>query len=429
MLIGDVDIFGERRDVRLSAGRVSEIAPRLAGPVDIEGQGRALLPGLHDHHIHLNASAAAMMSVRCGPPEVNTEADLVAALNQPGTGWLRGVGYHASVAGEIDRAWLDANGPDRPVRLQHRGGRLWVLNSQAMDVLNLTAPQDGRLVDGDKLIRQYAKFPDLNPLIQTLHNYGITGVTEVTPSNGRAEFDHYVNTAQPLNLSLMGQAELANIDDGRVGPLKLHYHDYDLPSLEALVTEIKAAHAAGRAIASHCVTRAELMLTLAALEEAGAMAGDRIEHGAIVDAPALDWMIKLGVTLVTQPFFLTARQKAYRTDVPPDDHPNLWRIGGLKRAGVPLAGGSDSPFETANPWVAMAAAVNRPQGFGIDEAITPEEALDLYLKPAEAAHGKPRRIEVGGPADLCLLDRSWAKARINLADVKVQATWVAGESV
>ena len=53
---------------------------------------------------------------------------LAEALHRaPGEGWLRGIGYHDGIADRIDRTWLDRHGPDRPIRIQHRGGRMWIL--------------------------------------------------------------------------------------------------------------------------------------------------------------------------------------------------------------------------------------------------------------------------------------------------------------
>ena len=43
--------------------------------------GGALLPGLHDHHLHLFALAAADASLRCGPPEVRNLRALADALD------------------------------------------------------------------------------------------------------------------------------------------------------------------------------------------------------------------------------------------------------------------------------------------------------------------------------------------------------------
>lgn len=438
MLIRNVDIGGETVDVRLGDGLIESISGHLTAldhePV-VEGQGGALLPGLHDHHIHLNATAAALQSVRCDPPDVEDEQQLIAALHRDsGSDWLRGIGYHPSVAGEIDRDWLDKNGPDRPVRIQHRSGRMWIFNSRAKALLDADIPADGRLVDGDAQIRQAlgSQRPDLGPLVDRLLSYGITGVTEVTPGNDRLDLDHYLRVARPLRLSIMGGEDLHGVDGDKaanIGPLKIHNHDHDLPALSDLADTIKRAHGHGRSVAAHCVTRAELMLTLAAIEEAGPRHGDRIEHGAIADAMAIEWIRRLDLTVVTQPHFVAERGPAYLRDVDRDDLPHLWPLKSFLDARVRLAAGSDAPFGGFNPWKVMARAVARPEGLGPDEAVTAEQALELYTKPAEYAGGKARTVLKGAAADLCLLDRSWSDARDGLADVSVRATWIAGEMV
>jgi len=425
MIIRNAEIEGMVTDILLADGGIAQIGNDIRGGQYFDAKGGALIPGLHDHHIHLNATAAAMNSLRCGPSQVNNEAELIRALNQIGEGWLRGVGYHHSVAGEIDRDWLDANGPKRPVRIQHRSGRLWILNSLAMLELGISEPVNGRFFDNDVNLRTKSHFPNLKPLINRLLSYGITGVTEVTPSNGVAEYENYIQSAKPLRLRIMGRVELSSEQSQH---LKLHYHDHNLPALDGLVEEIKQAHGAGRNVAAHCVTQAELMLTLAAIEMAGPVAGDRIEHAAISDEAAIEWMKKLSVIVVTQPNFITEREAAYLKDVPKEDHKNLWRLKAFSDAGLKLAGGSDAPFGDPNPWAAMAAAVKRPKGFE-NEAISPEEALALYTKPAHDAGASPRKIEIGGLADLCLLDRNWGKARNNFSDVEVQATWIGGTLV
>ena len=170
------------------------------------------------------------------------------------------------------------------------------------------------------------------------------------------------------------------------------------------------------------------MLTLAAIEEAGPLTGDRIEHAAIADDAVIDWMAKLGVIVVTQPNFIAERIDAYRADVPVSDHRSLWRLKSFADAGLKMAAGSDAPFGNPNPWAAMHAAVNRPLGFE-HEAISPEQALALYTKPANDAGAVPRKIEVGAVADLCLLDRDWSHARRDLSDVQVRVCWIDGELV
>src|SRR5215470_4478406 len=145
LLIRDAEVAGVRCDVRLAAGRVAALGAGLApasGERVLEARGGALLPGLHDHHLHLLAWAAALGSVRCGPPEVRDEPALAAALRAAARagGFVRGVGYHECVAGELERGRLDAWLADVPLRIQHRSGALWMLNSAACRRLGL----DGR---------------------------------------------------------------------------------------------------------------------------------------------------------------------------------------------------------------------------------------------------------------------------------------------
>ncbi|MBW2295870.1 MAG: amidohydrolase family protein [Deltaproteobacteria bacterium] len=83
-------------DVRVSQGCVAAIGTSLPQHRDdetVDAKGGALLPGLHDHHIHLFALAAANASAKCGPPEVRTREDLTRALAAAPRlrDWIRGV--------------------------------------------------------------------------------------------------------------------------------------------------------------------------------------------------------------------------------------------------------------------------------------------------------------------------------------------------
>ena len=435
MLIRNCDIDGKSRDVRFADGVITAIEKdirRQDGEQCIDAEGGALLPGLHDHHIHLTAAAAALASVQCGPPQVTDEAVLCEALYAAlGSDWLRGVGYHQSVAGDITRDWLDAHGPDRPIRIQHRSGRLWILNSRAMDVLGLAEPEDGRLYDSDHVVQcaLQASPPDLSPVVDRLLTSGVTGVTDTTPGNETDDLLRLIKGAAPLRLCVMGKQSLAAVAGSEValvGPVKFHYHDNNLPPLAQLVEEIAAAHEQGRNVAAHCVTDAEIMLFLAAVEEAGAQPGDRIEHAAIADNATIEWIKRLGLTVVTQPNFIAERVKAYQKEVPAEDHHKLWRVRSFLDAGVPLAAGSDAPFGGFNPWAAMAAAVRRPSALSFDEEITPEQALVLYTKPANDAGAVPRKVTLGECADLCLLMKPWRDVRSDLERTIVRATIVNG---
>lgn len=476
MLILDAEIdahhqAGRRVDVRIDAGRIAMLAPAGSlraevGEEKLEAAGCLLLPGLHDHHLHLAALAVSLDSLRCGPPDVGTAEALASRLEQQaassgdefnvgdegeGGAWLRGIAYHESVAGEIDRHWLDRVVPHRPVRIQHRSGRLWMVNSAGLRRLLssggarpagmecVAGQPTGRIFDADDWLarRLPRRFPDLKKVGRLLARQGVTGVTDTTPRNGPEEWAHFLAARTsgdlPQALCLMGDARLDEQPDVagmQRGALKIHLHEHDLPSLEALSTRIARSHAFDRPAAIHCVTLTELVFALGALECAGGHPGDRIEHAAIAPPDVLPLLLARGVSVVTQPNFIRERGDVYRRDVPGDEQPWLYRLRGFLAAGIPLAGSTDAPFGEPEPWLSMQAAVDRRtvtgDALGEEERLTPEEALALFLGSPLAPGGKARRIQTGQIADLCLLDRPWQQARSKLSAVRVAASLSAG---
>jgi predicted amidohydrolase YtcJ len=218
-----------------------------------------------------------------------------------------------------------------------------------------------------------------------------------------------------------------------VGPAKVIVADHDPPSVESLVDAVGEARGHGRSVAFHCASRLGLVLALAALETAGPDPGDRIEHGAVIPDDAVDTLVRLGVTVVTQPAFVADRGDRYLADVEADDRPYLWRCGSLLAAGVAVAGSSDAPHGRADPWRAIAAAVTRRTAggavLGEGERVTPLTALDLFLGPLESPGGPPRRVEPGAPADLCLLHRPLTEALAEPDAAAVRLTLVGGRTI
>ena len=452
MLIRDASVWlgdGPVTDVRITGGRVAEVAPGLRampGEADIDAAGGALLPGLHDHHIHLRALAAARTSVPAGPPRVRDAAGLRAALRDAGAAlpagaWLRCVGYHESVAGSLDRWALDAMLADRPVRVQHRTGALWVVNSAASALLGLdTADLPGVERDGDGrptgrlwrldrwLAAQVPSPPaDLAAVSMDAAARGVTGFTDATPdateSYVAALAAAVADGTVAQRLCCMAPVHARSVAGIRLGPVKILLDDDTLPPLHELADHVRRAHGAGRPVAVHCVTRVQFVLTLAALDMAGRLTGDRIEHGAVIPAESMGDL--RGLTVVTQPHFVIERGEQYATDVAPEDQPDLWRLRSLIEAGVGVAAGSDAPFGDADPWHVMRAATRRPAGLGPDEAIPPARALDLFLGEP-AAPATPRRVAPGCPADLVLLRCPPEEAARSLTADLVAMTFVAG---
>lgn len=457
MLIVDAKVHGYGSHgvcVRIAGGRVSAIGalPPAPGESILDACGGLLLPGLCDHHVHLLSFAAALESVRCGPPEVTTPEALTAALHAraaaqrtsgDAAGWIRGIGYHESVAGDIDRRWLDRHGPDAAVRVQHRSGRLWIVNSRALDRLAEAGARlpghDGRLFDLDRPLRALfgAVLPPVAEASARLASYGVTALTDMTADNDAEALATFAGLrADGRLLQRMRVAGTADLPAARpgvtTGETKFHLHEHDLPPFELVRAAIARSHGAGRPVAVHCVTETELVFTLAALREAGAMPGDRIEHASVTPPGLIEQIQALGLTVVTQPHFVRERGDVYLRELPAAEHQWLYRAGSFAAAGIPLAAGSDAPFGGADPWAAMQAAVARSTAggalLGEAEKLSPDQALALFLGRPDAP-ACPQRVEPGATADLCLLDSPWSRVCDDLSSRHVVATWVDGAMV
>ncbi len=401
MLIKRAELDGRLADVRIRGGSVTEVGTLRPAAADlvIDARGGALLPGLHDHHIHLLSLAAAAASVRCGPPEV-TDADGLARVLRTAPGsWVRGIGYHESVAGILDRHALDRLAGGRPVRVQHRGGALWMLSTRALTELGLLADySDGRLWRRDALLRERLGdqgAPDLAAVGRRLASLGITGVTDATPDLSDGAVRLLTAAGLPQRLHLLGAQPDACTGSGvTAGPWKILPPDHQPPDYHALLDQVKRVHAAGRPVAVHAVTRESAVVALAVLDQAGTLAGDRIEHAAVVGRDLIPTLARLGPAVVTQPAFPAERGEQYRRDVPDDEQADLYRYASLLDAGIRVAPSSDAPFASEDPWRVIAAAANRDLAPG--ERISARQALDGLLTPLDDPGGEPRRITVGG---------------------------------
>ncbi|WP_059015170.1 amidohydrolase family protein [Mycobacterium sp. M26] len=387
-----------------------------------DAAGGTVIPGLHDHHVHLRAAAAALDSVPVDHAHVPDRAGLAAALAAApvgSDGWIRAVGYHESVAGPLDRTVLDELSPAVPVRIQHRSGVLWMLNSAGLAAVGLPDHPDGRLRSYDDWSDAVARRDTpLTGLSERLTSYGVTGVTEATPD---LDADAIVTLTQAHRHGELHQHV------HWLAPGKRILHDDGL-DLDELTDWIVTRHREGP-VALHCVTASQLVVTLAALEAAGGHPGDRIEHAAVVPADSLADLARLDPVIVTQPNFVAERGDQYLLDVAADDQRGLWRLASLRRAGVRVALSTDLPFGGADPWAAMRAAVHRTTGRGAvlnpDECVSPSTALAMFFGHAEQP-GRPRTVEPGQPGDLCVLAAPPAEVLDALDADLVAATVVGG---
>ncbi|WP_428342765.1 amidohydrolase family protein [Mycobacterium sp.] len=419
---------GTAVDIRVS-DCIDEVAETLtpeSGEDVLDARGGTVLPGLHDHHVHLYSAAAAATSIRVGPPQVRDHAALAAALASAEAGedgWIRAVGYHDSVAGPLDRHAMDAIAPAAPVRIQHRSGLLWILNSAGLQRVGLPDHPDGRLRSTDSWADALGRGENsLADLSQRLSSNGVTGITDATPD---------LAIADVVRLSELHRRGELRQRVHCLAPGKRILHDDDL-DLEQLAGWIVERHRDDHPVAVHCVTAAQLLVTIAALRDAGCHPGDRIEHAAVVPSDCLADIADLGVTVVTQPNFVVERGDQYLDEVPAAEHDQLWRVASLIEAGVPVALSTDMPFGDGDPWAAMRAAVYRTTHsgavLGSTECVSARTALTMFLGSAEHPT-RPRLVEPGEPADLCVLSVTPQTALAELDAGMVAATIISGETV
>lgn len=197
-----------------SNGRVlafddAALAARTARTEVIDLRGRAVIPGLIDHHLHFTAYAASRARVNLDGARAIAEAvERVAARIQtakPGE-WIHGLGWN-----QLDwiaptfptKAPLDAIAPNNPVVLDRKDGHSVWVNSAALRIANITRdtpdPAGGKIerdATGEPtgLLRENAiellggnigfeagnlSETDLLNAIHSAHKLGLTGIHNV----------------------------------------------------------------------------------------------------------------------------------------------------------------------------------------------------------------------------------------------------------
>lgn len=413
LLLRDVTLDGARLDCRIVDGVVAELALGLtprAGERVIEAAGGALLPGLHDHHVHALAAAAAAGSIDLRGGGLPRPGRAPAPARHGS--WVRAIGLEEDdvTATDLDQVW-----PDRPARVQHRSGALWVLNSRAVALLgDVLAPAeriDGRVWRGDARLAEALDVldprgveEDLRPWGERLAAAGVTGLTDATVGLSASGLD-LVRAHVPQRVVSLG-AE----DDGL--PIKVVAADHgpvaDRDPWTELGAAVREARNRGRPVAVHAVSATSLAMVLAVLGEVGVAPGDRVEHAAVCDDDAADRLADLGVTVVTQPSIAARRGRAMLDASEPEDRPWLWRVAGLRDRGVPVVLSSDAPYGDPDPWATVRlAATGLPPDRSPwlhDQTIPARDALRCYLTRPEDPAGPVRTVHPGATADLCVLD-------------------------
>ena len=480
VVLPDADAVAVRAGRIAAVGRYREIAGGV-GPdtAAIDCGGRTVMPGLVDDHSHIFAAAARDTQVDCRHSVAPDVAAVIAALRAAlpmsgGAGWVRGYGYDDSPLGlgrHLERRDLDAVSLTRPVRVDHRSGHAAVVNSAGLDAMGIGAGSADP--PGGVIVRDAAGHPTgllLEPAAwawptrppaagagpdypdglfdwgRRLLRYGITAVTDAGAGNGIAKWRALAaavrDGALPLRITMMAgwgklpelqAAGLAYGDTAAGGMLALGHAKIMLtasggalhPDPERLTEMVRQARDAGYPAAIHAVEQDAVVAAALSLSGIPPPAGSRhrIEHCAECPPDVVELVRQSGAQVVGNPAFLHYDGERYARTVAPELLPHLYPVGALYAMGVPVAFGSDAPVVEPNPWAGIAAAVTRQSadGIALGGVAIPSVVDALRL------HAGGRRIRVGEPADLAVVDmpavEELAATRAALTIVKGRLAW------
>jgi predicted amidohydrolase YtcJ len=166
----------------------------------------------------------------------------------------------------------------------------------------------------------------------------------------------------------------------------------------------------------------------------------RIEHAQLLSPSDIPRFASLGVIASMQPTHCTSDMRWVDVRVGPERANGAYAWASLLRSGAIIAGGSDFPVESHNPFLGLYAAVTRKNldgkpedGWHKEERVTREEALRMFTCSAAYAAFMEDSIGRLAPrmqADFIVIDRDIMNCGgKDIPGTRVLRTVVAGETV
>ncbi|HOA87605.1 MAG: amidohydrolase family protein [Microbacteriaceae bacterium] len=471
----------EPSDVVIAGGEIVDIAPRgalrAAGEV-LDGDGGWLVPGLWDHHVHMNQWARIAHRVPLGRAQTAAEAaTLIGAAAPDETGVRVGIGFRDGLwadapslavldaatgaipsyllSADLHSVWLNSAAFARAGFPANRRGMLredeafavmrhldrvdtarvdvWVADAAAdaaargiVGVVDLDMEWNeeawARRISGgfDALRVDFGVYPDMlgRALAEGLRSGDLVrGVT-----GERAAF---------APLARVGALKV--ISDGSLGTRTAACtHPYpggqdrgrlnvDRAELLELMTR---ATAGGLACAVHAIGDVACSHALDVFGMTGAWGS--IEHAQLVSHVDIQRFARLGVAASIQPTHALddrALVEAYWSSQTALAYP----MRALADAGATLLFGSDAPVSPIDPWATIADAVGRARGGDEAGAWHPEQAVTVEQALAASSRGGAGVVRPGAAADLAILgDDPFASSPEALRGMAVRATLLGG---
>ncbi len=460
-------------DVVVDDGVITGVLPAGTAPQgahDIDLDGRWVLPGLWDEHVHLTQWALHRRRVDLAGAASAAEAAAI-VRGAVGRGEARdavvvGVGFRDALWPEVPTAsLLDTAVVDRPVVLVSADVHCVWLNSAALVRFGVEADDNGvlredaafaitALLDGaddaelDRWVAEAAA---------DAAGRGVVGVVDLEMRWGLDDWRRRVASGFDALRVEMGvypddleRAIALGLRSGdvvggnvTVGPLKVitdgslntrtayccdpypdapaeAYGRLNVPPC-TLQPLLRRGSSAGFDLAVHAIGDGANKLALDAFAMLGV--GGRIEHAQLVHENDFARFAALGVTASVQPeHALDDRDVAERYW--PGRTARAFALRSFVEAGARLILGSDAPVAPLDPWISVAAATARTRDerepFHAEQALTVVEALAASTRST---------IAVGQPADLIAVDADpLAVDAAALRAMPVSLTLLAGRS-
>jgi len=470
----------------IADGRI--VAEPAPGSRRVDLQGRCVLPGLNDAHVHFPTWSLAQHQVRLDGVHSLAEAVGRVADGLPAKDWLRGIGWRdADWTEPPSRAALDAIAPDTPVILTSKDYHSLWLNSPALAHAGGDLDAPGGVVERDAageptgILRENAAWrfrdryaaPSMDEMLDACRaglgiaaSRGVTAIHDKDGWLGSLELFQRLRDSGELTMrvwqsipaerlphlrelglrsgfgdDLLRAGYLKVFMDGTLGSataLLLDGSGVELTSSERLAEIVREAAAAGWPVGVHAIGDAANRAALDAFEATASEwrplgLRQRIEHAQLLDAADLARFAAIGVAASVQ--FTHAPSDRDLADRVWEGHSGAYAYRSLHEAGARLANGSDAPVEELDPLMGIVAAVLRTlderPAWRPEQALTVETALRATcVEPVWLAHDEDRRgtLTPGKLADLVVLDRDPVTCpEDGLPHLTVDATLVGGQ--
>ena len=467
---------GDPVDLLIDDGVVVQIGIGLTADRSIDLEGRHVVPGLWDDHVHLSQHALAQHRVDVSAAGSAAEAAAIMAaaamVRPPEPGLpLVGVGFRDGLWPDSPTAtMLDAVTGVLPTVLISADLHCCWLNTAALDRFGVDAHPTGILREDDafRITESLRDVPEsvldgwVADAAATAASRGVVGVVDFEMADNLAVWTRRVAAGsktlriaagiytEHLDAAIAAGHRTGHIIAGTqgllaVGPFKIlidgslntrtaycvdeypgltgqhHSHGMLTVSPDALVPVLQRASDAGLLPAVHAIGDDANRIALDAFETVGCRG--RIEHAQLLRDADLPRFAALGVVASVQPEQamddrdVADRYWAGRTS-------RAFALRSLLDAGATVVLGSDAPVAPPDPWITIAAAVTRMRD-GL-EAWHPEQSITAVEAIAASAHGR-YRVAAGDVADLCVVESDPLTATgSELRAMPVAATLIAG---